>query len=119
MNKLSRIRDNRVCVSQIRPVTAPLILLRAGHHAGFDWIQMNIPQQAQEVAVLLHQLALKPALEHMPRPVVPLIKIMRVIHVNAVHGLADIGKQRPQKKMNMVRHQRIGVNLQPIPRHGP
>lgn len=91
--------------------TAPLVLVRRFHHAGFNGIAMNVAEQSDEIVRVAHWLATEAVVEKWAKPIVALVEITHIRHTDALHSGGKRFRALRQKQMDVVAHQTIGVNV--------
>ena len=74
---------------------------------------MNIAQQSKEVAVIVALGRKKPALEEMSLPVPSPIECSCVAGQQPLHDPGYSRGMLPEEEMEMIRHEAIGVKLEP------
>jgi len=98
-----------LCLPCGRQVAGPWILLRILNHPGADGIQDNVPANFQQMAVLLDENGLVPALEQMACPSVAFVEKLGVDTVQLPHTEGEVAIGRFDKDMVMVGHEAVGV----------
>jgi len=96
-------------------IAGPLPVLRLFYHIGPDGIQNDIPADFEEMAVLLYQDGLVPALEQMADSAMALVEELRIDSVQLAHAEGKIAVRRFYKQMIMIGHEAICVTDPMIP----
>jgi hypothetical protein len=85
------------------------ILFRFPAHVRPNWIKVEVTAQLEQVAILINQNGLVPALEQMSGPLSFDIQICSVGTVDKMHNPAEILFRRFNDQVIVIRHQYICV----------
>jgi hypothetical protein len=70
-------------------VTAPGIIDRIANHAAAVRIQVDVPHQSKQIAVVIHQQRFEAPLEQVTSPVMPAVDPLGVAKGEVLHALGE------------------------------
>lgn len=87
------------------------------HHAGAHRVEVNVPDQFQEIRLRLDHDGAVPVLEKMPDPVVAAVEVHHVPGEEAAHPDRQWGARGPNEEVGMIGKRRPGMHRPGTLRH--
>lgn len=87
----------------------PFEALHICYHVYPQWVQVNIPDELQEVLVLLTDYGLVPVLKEMAAPIMPQVEGHGMPSQKPSHESRELDPSRTEQKVDMIRHQSPGI----------
>jgi hypothetical protein len=95
--------------------TRPAIFCWISHHPGAQWVCLDVPEDDEQVQVILNDRALESTLPNMSRCLIPFVVSPRVRHCQRLDDTADrLAHLRPQQKVKVVGHQAVPEELERV-----
>lgn len=103
------IHVHRTRLSQVRSMTAPPIPPRIQRMAQASGVQVNVPDQLQQIGIAVTENGFVAPLKEMPRFPIASIVVLRIGELEGLHGPGQRHGSGFDEQVHMVGHQDVGI----------